>query len=123
MSYCRFSSDNFKCDVYCYEHVGGYWQIHVAEQRYDMLDFPDSPPIEQVEEWILWQAKRSELMETARLESIGLSLDGNNYQEHSPGDAADRLEEIRAAGYHVPQYAIDRLREEQEEGYQGEDPE
>lgn len=39
MSYCRFSSNNFACDVYVYEDVAGGWTTHVAarKQRWPLL--------------------------------------------------------------------------------------
>jgi hypothetical protein len=33
MSYCRWSSDHFECDVYVYEDCGGGWTTHVAGRR------------------------------------------------------------------------------------------
>lgn len=44
MSYCRFSSMNWMCDVYVYEDCGGGWVTHVAGRRrlirpiHDILD-------------------------------------------------------------------------------------
>ena len=70
MSYVRFSGGayGYVSDVYCYEHVAGYWAIHVN--------------------------------------------DGQDFDEPTPGAAADRLEKLRAEGKEVPQFAIDELREE-----------
>ena len=33
MSYCRWSSDHFECDVYVYEDCSGGWTTHVAGRR------------------------------------------------------------------------------------------
>jgi hypothetical protein len=33
MSYCRWSSDFFECDVYVYANVSGMWTTHVAGRR------------------------------------------------------------------------------------------
>jgi hypothetical protein len=33
MSYCRWSSNDFQCDVYVYEDVAGGWTTHVACNR------------------------------------------------------------------------------------------
>lgn len=33
MSYCRWSSMDFRCDLYCYEHVDGTYTTHVAGNR------------------------------------------------------------------------------------------
>lgn len=30
MSYCRWSTDNFTCEIYAYEHFDDFWAIHVA---------------------------------------------------------------------------------------------
>jgi hypothetical protein len=43
MSYCRWSSDSFRCDVYAYEHVGGGFTIHVAGSRYVLADHLRDP--------------------------------------------------------------------------------
>jgi len=34
MSYCRWSSGDWNCDLYCYEDARGGWTTHVAENRY-----------------------------------------------------------------------------------------
>lgn len=41
MSYCRYSDMNWRCDVYVYEHVGGYWVTHVAMKRKVIPPIPD----------------------------------------------------------------------------------
>jgi hypothetical protein len=33
MSYCRWSSDAFRCDLYVYESCGGGFRVHVAASR------------------------------------------------------------------------------------------
>lgn len=42
MSYCRFSSNNWMCDVYVYEGMGGRFVTHVAGNQ---LAFPPIPDI------------------------------------------------------------------------------
>ena len=41
MSYCRFSSMNWACDVYVYENCGGRWTTHVAGNRRMFQPIPD----------------------------------------------------------------------------------
>lgn len=118
VSYCRWSSDDWQCDVYVYESARGY-EIHVAANRLvPAAPFPppnvyDSPDADAAVDAIV-----DRMMEVSRIAGIsvhapiGGPLDGESYTEPTPGDAADRLEAIRAAGYNVPQYAIDELREE-----------
>lgn len=115
VSYCRFSDDNFKCDVYCYAGVGGY-VTHVATAR----RVGDAPIPELPDQW--WQAPVPELqaalnaqrawLESARLEHIALPSAGKSYCDGDAAEAAGRLEALRTEGFRVPQHAIDALREE-----------
>ncbi len=41
MSYCRWSSMNWMCDVYVYEDCGGGWTTHVAGNRRVIQPIPD----------------------------------------------------------------------------------
>lgn len=41
MSYCRWSSNNWRCDVYVYEDTGGGWTTHVAGRWYVLPPIPD----------------------------------------------------------------------------------
>ena len=41
MSYCRFSSMNWRSDVYVYEHVAGGFTTHVAGRRRFIQPIPD----------------------------------------------------------------------------------
>jgi hypothetical protein len=134
MSYCRWSSDDFKCDLYIYEHVGGFWALHVAGRRHvhtppPTYEYPEehkkyfdeskkyfdeskksfSLTKEGSEAWLKWEEENNSLVD------IDLPHAGETFELSSPGEAADKAEELRALGYHVPQYAIDRLREEQQE--------
>ena len=43
---------------------------------------------------------------------IGGPHDGARFNDETPQLCADRLEMLRAAGYNVPDYAIERLRKE-----------
>lgn len=117
MSYCRFSSDNgHESDVYCYEHVYGGFMIHVARNR-RVSDEPKPPSMyeaidKSVDEMMAAYHGMQAWLERAQIVPIGLPHDGEDYCEHTAEDAADRLEALRAAGYIVPQPAIDALREE-----------
>lgn len=41
MSYCRWSSMNWRCDAYVYEDCGGGWTTHVAGRRRVIQPIPD----------------------------------------------------------------------------------
>lgn len=56
-----------------------------------------------------------EIAETEYIDLVG-PYAGDSFNDSTPGECADRLEEIRASGLNVPQYAIDALREEEANG-------
>lgn len=112
MSYCRFSSDDFQCDVYCYQSDKG-WEIHVARYRFECVTpLPPSVPMSDVDAWLKRYKKVAKMFDEAKLKKIGLACDGESFCDIDPQSAADRLKELRAMGYKVPQYAIDDLTDE-----------
>lgn len=127
MSYCRWSSDDFQCDVYCYEADEGFI-IHVAVSR-PVLKDGDLPPRipftrENIDAFMERWQKVSDWLKTAEKHVIGLPFDGETYVEPTAQEAADRLLTLKAAGYNVPQGAIDSLLEdvlEDAEGKRNED--
>lgn len=68
MSYCRWSTDDGRSDVYVYHDIRGGWTTHVRG--------------------------------------------GEDYNDPTSSECADRLVAIREAGHYVPQGAIDNLRAE-----------
>ena len=127
MSYCRWSSDGFRSDVYVYEDVNGGWTTHVAGNRRLHLDTlppdPYTPKMLQKirdkeithQEWAENYKAYSKALGELPLVEIDLPHAAKTFNDPSPGACADRLEALRALGYYVPQYAIDELREEQNE--------
>jgi hypothetical protein len=129
MSYCRWSSDGMKCDVYVYESEYGYVchvagrkivNLHEAPECPSLLDVPLGEDgkikkevmkafVEKHREWMEW------LSESAIRENIGLEHDGKTFSCDTPGDMAETLIMLKEVGYQVPQYAIDALWEEQSE--------
>lgn len=112
MSYCRFSSDGFQCDVYVYESDAG-WITHVAANR----PISDEPPPTRAThpDAIARMTAEMDWLKTATRIAIGLWHDRATYVDHSPAACAKRLEDLRSAGYNVPQYAIDNLYAEAKE--------
>jgi hypothetical protein len=113
MSYCRFSSDNFASDVYAYESVHGGFQIHVAGSRV-VGDVPKLPPFskDNAEAYMTAREAQGAFLDTCVYEDIMLPHAGESFVEPTAATCADRLLLLRALGYHVPQHAIDALREE-----------
>lgn len=110
MSYCRWSSDDWKSDIYCYEGEDGY-HVHVAASRI----VGDVPKIDWSSPEVLYETykKQMEFMDNAERKNIGLEYDGESFYFSTPGGCADWLFCLRDAGYNVPQYAIEALQEEE----------
>lgn len=123
MSYSRWSSNDFQCDVYVYEAEEGF-VIHVASNRITWL--VDLPPHYEWEEggfdFDQWYA-RSRIMsdliddETTHTRApIGLPHDGETFSYiETPGECATQLVELRDMGYQVPDSVIKDLQEEETE--------
>lgn len=115
MSYCRWSSDDFQCDVYCYADTLGGYATHVAANRAIPAEpLPPKVPFDpqHMDAWLARHEKVMGMIAKAERHPIGLPHDGESFNDPSPDLAADRLMELREAGYRVPQYAIDALRQE-----------
>lgn len=120
MSYCRFSSDDFKSDFYVYADVSGGWTIHMAGARY-VGNIPSAPlPRDTGDRAALarWmQARRDQRLALDRtpLEAIGLPHDGETFRLATAGECADKCAELAAMGYHLPAGVIEALREDDTE--------
>lgn len=114
MSYCRWSSDNWKSDVYCYANVSGAWTTHVAGMRV----VGDIPQVD----WGLWHSDPDKMweqyeaqhkfLEDCKRAPIGLPQDGETFDDAGPPEMLERLLWLRGLGYNVPETALEELREE-----------
>lgn len=117
MSYCRWSSDDFACDLYCYESDYGY-VTHVATSRvvgpvpplptYDQLQKLDVDAIQAA-----FEAQYAYL-DTAEHVDIGLPHDGERFVDDALDKFEARLMELRRMGYRFPDYVFDIIAEEKE---------
>lgn len=119
MSYCRWSSDNFKSDVYTYACIDGSWTTHVAGKRRVGLDtLPPNPytreALERPDWKEMYKAYHDRLGELDVVD-IGLPHDGETFRDASPQECANTLRMLRAVGYHVPDGVIEELDEEDAE--------
>ena len=136
MSYCRWSSDGMKCDVYVYEHYSDGYVCHVAARKIVNLDeAPHVPSFfdyttdedgrltdESIQDYMVKHRAWNEwLKESAIRKDIGLEFDGKTFSHDSATTMANDLYILKQMGYQVPQYAIDALYEEgKENGEQAE---
>jgi len=91
MSYCRYSCDDSKSDVYVWHDVEGYWAIAVAELKFRRkngeLSFADPIPLKSPHAGKMFKCKTRKF-------------------------CIIKLKTLRASGLHVPEKALIRLRQE-----------
>jgi hypothetical protein len=105
MSYCRWSCDDFKSDLYCYEDVSGGWTTHVAARRV-IGDVPSWSWKDTPEKMAAAMKARQECLATASYEPMGLPHDGETFNDQTLKDFKARLLSLRELGYHVTEHAL-----------------
>lgn len=132
MSYCRWSSQDFSCDVYAYEHVAGGWTIHLAGNRVvgDIPPVPAFPPQgcsqDEVAAWAKEYAtasavRHSFLMGAERVD-IDLPHAGESFDCQSLEEFRAKMLELREIGYRFPDSVFDQIDEEMREQHDAEAP-
>lgn len=116
MSYCRWSSDDFACDLYCYEDVRGGYTTHIASNRV-VGEVPPVPDILEVvpEEWVAACNAQDAFLGTVQREPIGLPFDGQTFNDPGLESFLARLIELRAAGYRFPECVLNDVKAEIEQ--------
>lgn len=113
MSYCRFSSDDFQSDVYAYADVNGGYTVWLAARRLvgKLTPLPELTK-GNIEEYMrAVEVQRGEL-ETMDKGPVNLPYAGERINYVTLEDFLDGMLYLRKLGYHVPNEAIDRIREE-----------
>ena len=107
MSYCRFSDDDWRSDIYAWEGDGGY-VTHVAATRI-LGDVPPLPPLQTTpsKQWMDAHRVQMAFLHVAEREPIDLPSAGKSYVDGDLNAFIARLSALRAEGFHVPQSAID----------------
>lgn len=114
MSYCRWSTDDFQCDLYVYEHCGGGFTTHVAGNRvvYDKPLPPAVPFQGNVDAWFARHRAVMDAVEVASRTPVGLPHDGETFNDPTLVDLLARLIHLREAGYKFPDQVLDQVRAE-----------
>lgn len=118
MSYCRWSTDDYQCDLYVYESVGGFWSTNVASNRLVYKEpLPPAIPFtaDRLTEWHERHERVGEMVDEAVRVEIDLPHAGESFADASAGACADRLQYLKGLGYRFPDAVIVDLREEQRE--------
>ena len=117
MSFCRWSSDNWHCDLYCYHHVDGYYATEVAYRRI-VGDIPEAnmpgPGFtdEDWAEYVKAYKTQMDFVRDAEKRKIGLDYDGCSFADATPEEWLGTLNLLRQVGYRFPDYVIEAAQEE-----------
>ena len=114
MAYCRWSSDDWLCDLYCYEDVSGGWTTHVAGNRVvgEIPKAPMSMLQEEPDEWMIAHKNQMSFLETAKRKEIDLPHAGESFNDATLEDFLARLLELREVGYRFPDSVLETVKEE-----------
>lgn len=119
MSHCRWSTDDFGCDLYVYQ-AGQAWMVHVASNRVIPAE-PFPPPVDVdgdvdpsgwLEAWTERNRKVLTIVDRSARERIHGPYDGAMFAVDSPGEAADLVDFLAKEGYRVPGCVSAELRAE-----------
>jgi len=115
MSYCRWSTDNYSCDIYAYESCFDGFEINVASYKYKgcvpKVDYKliASGDTSKFSEQYAAQLK---YLETCGTRSIGLKYDGETFSCDTLEEMKDILIMLVNEGYSLPDYVLNDIDEE-----------
>lgn len=118
MSLCRWSTDDFSCDLYVYNSGDDLYTIHVAGNRVigdipkitsDYLD--SKTPTSTVEEYVAQHKAQLDWLKDREREKITLKYAGESFTL-SGEMAIAKLHELKALGYKFPDYVITDIEDE-----------
>jgi hypothetical protein len=117
MSFCRWSDDDFQCDIYAYESEMGF-EVHVAANRV-VGPVPHLPNILKVSNKEFSDAlkKQLEYLRNAERRKIGLRYDGQSFSFDTIQEMLEKLEQLKSVGYNVPERVLENIRTEIEESH------
>lgn len=111
MSYCRFSSDNFTCDLYCYQSEDGY-TVHVATHKWRVwwralqwltarrVPLTHTCTVRENRTWVTALERR--LARSVTHLAIGLPFDGKSFYVKTELDMFRHICWLANLGYRVP---------------------
>lgn len=120
MSLCRWSTDDFNCDLYVYNSGNDQYTIHVAGNRVvgnvpkitsDYMDAGDPKDMVRCKEWISQYDAQINWLINCERENITLKYAGESFTL-SGEMAIAKLHELKALGYKFPNYVITDIEDE-----------
>lgn len=122
MSYCRWSSMDFKCDLYCYEDVRGGWTTHVAGNKVVSPVISDAPIRLLLNGgWLgmrlytWWHNLHMWTVGHGKRKPLGGPYAGASFNDSDLYAFKARLRMLRSAGYRFPDYVLQSVDDEIDE--------
>jgi hypothetical protein len=116
MAFCRWSTDDFKCDLYCYEHVNGGYYTYIAGRRPIYKEpLPETVNLDNTKEFLKRYQKVMEMHKECDFEEITLPHVGETFIDETIEDFLKRLIYLKEVGYNFPDKVIEDIKEEIEE--------
>lgn len=118
MSYCRWSSDDWRSDVYVYESQDGFVtnvaesSVVLAEELPEPIRLQPGFTHEQFHVWWKRQQAVADIVERSPTVKIGGLYDGATFVDPDPGACATTLRMLAIAGYRIPAGVVERLESE-----------
>ena len=114
MSYCRFSSDDFRCDVYAWNDISGVYRIEVARNRIEWGDKlpPEVDYAEDPEGWIKRHSLVLKLAGELPHTMIDHELAGTGITCYDGEHFRDTMLMLKSEGFYIPDYTIDMIIED-----------
>lgn len=93
MSYTRWSTDDFRSDVYCYPHVDGHYQLEIASSK-------EMESSEETNSHVTYRMP------------IDLPYDGHSFSFDTLEELFNKLSELRSLGYYIADSAFNNIEKE-----------
>lgn len=116
MSLCRWSSDDFRCDLYIYEAEGG-WECHVASKRRVWEPPEGTTGLAMLagripsDEWMDRYDRYHKALDAAPLEPVRSAWAGESFTGMSIRELAATVEMLADDGCRFPESVLDDVRE------------
>jgi hypothetical protein len=118
MSYCRWSSDDFTCDLYAWHDISDNIVIHCSSNRRvwpeDLLP-PKCSDDATTQEWAERFMEVMKLVDQTELIELDFEYAGERIACGTRSEAIEKFLELREIGYKFPDAVIEMLKAEIEE--------
>ena len=121
MSYCRFSSDDFRCNFYAYGDSSGGYVLHVAASRVNWepperspYRFDETSDMTEDEFRAVHEEYHRRLQDSPR-SNISLPGAGETFRFDTLREMRDRMKELIDLGFRAPDWLLPSLEGEIEE--------